>query len=74
MSQDGYDVGVRPIQFLRGRACARSMPFTSMASSSGRIVMLRVPFPAGQPKRPRSKRFAHTHNPLPSQDVELHIL
>jgi hypothetical protein len=39
------------------------MPFTSIADSSGRIVMLKVPLPVAQPKRPRSKSFAHTHNP-----------
>jgi len=37
---------VRPIQFLRGRACIRSKPFTSIASSAGRMVMLRAPLAA----------------------------
>lgn len=36
-------------------------PFTSMDSSSDRIVTLRTPSVAGQRKLPFSKRFAHTH-------------
>ena len=61
-----YAAAARPIQFLRGRACVRSMPFTSIASSSGRIRTLRAPLAAGQPNRPRSSRLPHTHSPLPS--------
>jgi len=52
-----YATAVRPIQFLRGRACVRSKPFTSIASSSGRMVMLHAPLAAGHPKRPRSNRL-----------------
>ena len=61
-----YAAGVCRIQFLRGRAWARSSPLTSIANSSGLIVTLRAALPAGQPKRPRSRRLAHTHSPLPS--------
>jgi hypothetical protein len=69
-----YAAGKRRSQFLRGRASATSNPFTSIASSSGRIVIHRPSCAAGHRKRPFSKRFAQTHSPLPSQDVELHIL
>jgi hypothetical protein len=44
------------------------MPFTSIASSSGRRITLRVPGRGfGQWKLPRSSRLAQTQRPLPSQ-------
>src|SRR5271154_4468276 len=51
---------------LRCLVCFTSRPFTSIASSSARIVTLCLSLASGQRKRPFSKRFAHTHNPLPS--------
>src|ERR1700694_6028126 len=57
-----YAAGARRSQFLRGLAWPRSSPLTSIANSSGRITTLRAPL-SGQPKRPLSSRFAHTHNP-----------
>lgn len=53
-------------QFARRCACFRSIPLINIASSSGRIVTLSDPLASGQRKRPRSSRFAQTHNPLPS--------
>src|ERR1700680_1269508 len=50
----------------RGFVCFKSSPFTSIANSSARIVTLRTFSASGQRKRPFSRRFAHTHNPLPS--------
>jgi hypothetical protein len=47
------------------------MPFTSIASSSGRIVTLRVACCAfGQWKLPRSRRLAQTQRPLPDQSLQ----
>src|SRR6266700_2474054 len=55
---------------LRCLVCFTSSPFTSIANSSARIVTLRTASSfvgsTGQRKRPFSRRFAHTHNPLPS--------
>src|SRR5262252_7080402 len=61
-----YAAGCRRYQFARGRACARSIPLSSIASSSGRIDTLCASRAFGQWKRPRSSRLAHTHRPLPS--------
>src|SRR5207302_7590632 len=60
---------------LRDCMCFRSSPFTSIASSSARIVTLRCfSLAAGQRKRPFSRRFAHTHNPLPSHTSALSLV
>ena len=69
-----YAAGARRSQFFRGRAAAMSSPFTSIANSSGRMITQPPSCAVGQRKRPFSSRLAHTHSPLPSQDVELHIL
>ena len=50
----------------RGSVCFQSSPFTSIANSSARIVTLRTSSASGQRKRPFSRRFAQTYNPLPS--------
>src|SRR5579885_223652 len=50
----------------RGTVCSQSSPFISIANSSARIVTLRTSSASGQRKRPFARRFAHTHNPLPS--------
>ena len=62
-----YAAGSRRSQFLRGRASPTSSPLSSIANSSGRITTQLPSVAAGQRKRPFSKRFAHTHSPLPSQ-------
>src|SRR6185437_3757919 len=61
-----YAAGSLRCQLRRGRASARSIPFTSMASSSARIDTVRAPLVGGQWNLPRSSRFAQTHKPLPS--------
>src|SRR5450759_4894651 len=53
----------------RRRLPARSMPPNSSASSSWLSTTFACPLAAsGHRKRPFSKRFAHTHSPLPSQN------
>src|SRR5579863_9473086 len=57
----------QPLRYhARGSVCFQSSPFTNMANSSARIVTLRTWSASGQRNRPFSRRFAHTHNPLPS--------
>jgi hypothetical protein len=43
-----YAAGLRRSQLRLGRACARSIPFTSIASSSARIDTLAVSLASGQ--------------------------